>query len=231
MNDSIRRQASRLMAIPRLVGGLHRRSQSPGDDDDQPGSRGRDPYDSRARRRGTGTGQFPGSDHNPIRHQQVYRRSRLECSQHRTKRQHLDQQPGDQFGHRSMGSRRSWIGETPINTPSALVVLSFGTRLSSTYCGTSRFPTTVRLRRTGCSTDTARQGIFRFWEGWVADSGDPVVNATTSSESWRESHLAFGRCCWAILRGRSAGRTAASAVVPVPNLTPDDWCVSASLEP
>ena len=27
-------------------------------------------------------------------------------------------------------------------------------------------------------TDTARQGIFRFWEGWVADSGDPVVNAT-----------------------------------------------------
>ena len=28
-------------------------------------------------------------------------------------------------------------------------------------------------------TETARQGIFRFWEGWVADSGDPVVNSTT----------------------------------------------------
>jgi len=28
-------------------------------------------------------------------------------------------------------------------------------------------------------TDAARQGIFRFWEGWVADSGDPVANATT----------------------------------------------------
>lgn len=28
-------------------------------------------------------------------------------------------------------------------------------------------------------TDSARLGIFRYWEGWVADSGDPVVNATT----------------------------------------------------
>ena len=26
-------------------------------------------------------------------------------------------------------------------------------------------------------TETARQGIFRYWEGWVADSGDPVANA------------------------------------------------------
>jgi len=27
-------------------------------------------------------------------------------------------------------------------------------------------------------TDTARNGVFRYWEGWVADSGDLVTNAT-----------------------------------------------------
>ncbi len=38
---------------------------------------------------------------------------------------------------------------------------------------------TRQLQQNRVLTDEARNGIFRFWEGWVADSGDPANNPTS----------------------------------------------------
>ena len=69
------------------------------------------------------------------------------------------------------------IGETRINTRSALADLSDGIKrfyaLWDQQISRNRFTQENRVL-----TESARNGIFRTWEGWVSDSADPA-NFTT----------------------------------------------------